>query len=247
MVVCHDSIRTLQDSKGGKKKVHLSLKVSDVSSGIDKASLYTGAVLPAVIRTVEEHGSVLSLGVDGVSSFLPAASYTAAFGSGVKPLPGQLLQVVIKQMLRSGSSVIVGCEAAEVAKATLTAENAITMSALLPGHLVTVCFFSGLSQIPMLSTRCMWVHQSSDTMSGDDSHTITARFLLSYSEMCVFLRACVQAVLSMSLTRTVQFSTCIQLSVRIAQPPHSSQMGSTSTLCRSPCSMSFQTGWSSPF
>lgn len=178
-VVCHDIGKTLQDSKGGKKKVHLSLKVSDVSSGIDKASLYTGAVLPAVIRTVEEHGSVLSLGVDGVSSFLPAASYTAAFGTGVKPLPGQLLQVVIKQMLRSGTSVIVGCEAAEVAQAVLTAENAITMNALLPGHLVTVCFFSVLSQIQTRAPSDTRVHQSSDAHSGVDSHTTTARFLLS--------------------------------------------------------------------
>lgn len=97
-----------------------------------------GAVVPAVIRTVEDHGSVLSLGIKGVAAFLPSASYTTAFGPAVTPLPGQLLQVVIKQLLRGGSSAIVGCEPAEVAEAALTAGTAITIGALLPGHLVTV-------------------------------------------------------------------------------------------------------------
>lgn len=112
---------------------------------MDKASLHIGAVLPAVVRTVEEHGSVLSLGIDRVSAFLPTASYTAAFGAGAAPLPGQLLQVVVKKLLRAGSSAIVGCESAEVAQAAISGDNAVTMNDLLPGHLVTVCFLIALS------------------------------------------------------------------------------------------------------
>lgn len=130
---------TMQDAKARKRKVNLSLKVSEVSSGIDKNSLHIGAVFPGVVRTVEEHGSVLSLGVAGVSAFLPQAAFTAAFAGSGTPLPGQVLQVVIKQSLRDGRSLIVGCEPAEIAQAALGADHAITMNELLPGQLVTVC------------------------------------------------------------------------------------------------------------
>ena len=87
---------------------------------------------------MEEHGSVLSLGVAGVSAFLPQEAFNAAFGGSVDPLPGQVLQVVVKQSLRDGSSLIVGCEATEIAQAALTADRTVTMNELLPGHLVTV-------------------------------------------------------------------------------------------------------------
>lgn len=82
----------VQDTKSARK-VHLSLCLSEVCSGMDKAAAFVGAALPACIRTVEDHGCSLTLGVPGVSAFLPLADYRAVFGSNVQAVPGQLLQV----------------------------------------------------------------------------------------------------------------------------------------------------------
>lgn len=130
-------VECLQDTKAGRK-VHLSLRLSDVCSGMDKAAAFVGAALPACIRTVEEHGCSLMLGVPGMSAFLPLSDYHAAFGSNVRAVPGQLVQVVVKKLLRGGKDAVVGCEASDIASSMLTSENAVTHGNLLPGQLVTV-------------------------------------------------------------------------------------------------------------
>jgi rRNA biogenesis protein RRP5 len=117
----------------------LSLRVADVCAGMDSAAAHVGAVLPACIRTVEDHGCSLTLGVPGVSAFLPLADYHATFGSNVQPVPGQIMQVVIKKLLRGGKDAVVGCEATEIASSMLRGEHAIMHGNLLPGQLVTVC------------------------------------------------------------------------------------------------------------
>lgn len=126
-----------QGAKGGRK-IHLSLCLSDVCSGMDKAAAFVGAGLPACVRTVEEHGCTLTLGVPGMSAFLPLSDYHAAFGSNVRAVPGQLLQVVVKKLLRGGKDAVVGCEAVDIASSMLKSENAVTHGNLVPGQLVTV-------------------------------------------------------------------------------------------------------------
>lgn len=127
----------LQDTKAGRK-VHLSLRLSDVCAGMDKAAAFVGAALPACIRTVEEHGCSLMLGVPGMSAFLPLSDYHDSFGSNVRAVPGQLVQVVVKKLLRGGNDAVVGCEASDIASSMLTSENAVTHGNLLPGQLVPV-------------------------------------------------------------------------------------------------------------
>lgn len=157
----HQVSEYMQDIKAGRK-VRLSLCLSDVCAGMDKAAAFVGAALPACIRTVEDHGCSLTLGVPGVSAFLPLADYHAAFGSNVRAVPGQLLQVVIKKLLRGGKDAVVGCEATEIASSMLKPDYAVTHGNLLPGQLVTVCaltfrpylYCTALSVLHLFTIHC---------------------------------------------------------------------------------------------
>lgn len=142
---CITLCRAVQPAKGkgakaikARKKVHLSLCLSDVCDGMDASSFPLGVMVPAVVRTVEDHGCACTLGVTGMSAFLPSASFHATFGPTVRAMPGQILQTVVKERLRDGSSVVLDCAAAAVASAGTQEFHGVTVRSLLPGQLVTV-------------------------------------------------------------------------------------------------------------
>jgi hypothetical protein len=143
---CITFCRQVQPTKGkgakaikARKKVHLSLCLSDVCDGMDTSSFPLGAMVPAVVRTVEENGYICSLGVSGMSAFLPSESFHAAFGSTARALPCQILQAVVKERLRDGSSVVLDCAATAIASAGTREFHGVTVRSLLPGQLVLVC------------------------------------------------------------------------------------------------------------
>lgn len=126
--------------KGAKlrRKVHLSLRLADLCEGLTAASFPVGAMVPAVVRTVEDTGSTCLLGVPGVSAFLPAAAFSEAFGAAARPVPGQIVQAVVAERLRDGASVVLSCDAAQVAAAATRDAQGAALRSLLPGQLVTV-------------------------------------------------------------------------------------------------------------
>jgi rRNA biogenesis protein RRP5 len=52
-----------QGNGSKKKRITLSLHVSRTNSGMGMLGLAEGAVLPAVVKSVEDHGYVLTLGI----------------------------------------------------------------------------------------------------------------------------------------------------------------------------------------
>ena len=49
--------------KAGRKRIVLSLHVAKVNAGIGPAALIAGMQLPACVRSVEDHGFLLTTGV----------------------------------------------------------------------------------------------------------------------------------------------------------------------------------------
>lgn len=137
----HSAYLAVQGSKGkskARKTVHASLRLAELCAGMDASSFPLGAMVPAVIRTVEDTGCTCLVGVSGVSAFLPAAAFSAAYGASTRPTPGQIVQTVVAERLRDGGSLVLGCDAAAVANATTTEFHGISLGSLLPGQLVTV-------------------------------------------------------------------------------------------------------------
>jgi hypothetical protein len=121
------------------RRVHLSLCLTDVCKGMDSSSFVQGAAVPCVVRSIEDSGCVCDMGVSSVSGFLQLQDFQAAFGESSRPLPGQIIQVVVKQELRRGSNLLLSCSQSEVVAAMTQEFHGVTPSSLLPGQLVMVC------------------------------------------------------------------------------------------------------------
>ncbi|PRW20900.1 RRP5-like protein [Chlorella sorokiniana] len=132
-----------QGSKGSKsgsarKRVDLSLRVSKMNAGLGAESLKEGLALPACVRSVEDHGYLLALGVKGVSGFLPKKDAEAA---GRLLAPGMLVEVVVGagglRPAGGASIVTVTCKSEAVAAAAAKEWDGLNIGSLLPGQLVT--------------------------------------------------------------------------------------------------------------
>ena len=77
-------------------------------------SLKEGLALPACVRSVEDHGYLLTLGIKGATGFLLRADAEAA---GRQLAPGSLVEVVVMQAPPGSATVTVGCGQEAVAGA----------------------------------------------------------------------------------------------------------------------------------
>eukprot|EP00887_Chlorella_sp_A99_P001742 scaffold19.g1742.t1 len=127
---------------GGKrrKRIDLSLHVAAVNEGLGPEALKEGFALPACVRSVEDHGYLLGLGIKGApTAFLPRKAAPA----GARLAPGSLVEVVVsapaKAEAGAGRSgpVIVSGERDAVAGAAAREWEGLNIGSLLPGALVT--------------------------------------------------------------------------------------------------------------
>uniref|UniRef100_A0A7S0UUT8 S1 motif domain-containing protein n=1 Tax=Polytomella parva TaxID=51329 RepID=A0A7S0UUT8_9CHLO len=143
-------------NKGAKKKikrrfVQLSLCLSRLHKGRDARIFQKGSPATACVRSIEDHGFVLSFGVKGISGFLRRADHIAAFGeeAAAALLPGMLVEVVVKEdanalMAAQGSSlaakkriVYVSSDPNTVAAAATPDTDVMAMDQIAPGALVS--------------------------------------------------------------------------------------------------------------
>ena len=151
MVRC--AVVNLDDGKTGGKRIELTLRLSQVCTGLDKGCLSEGAAVPAVVTSVEDHGYIVAFGIDDCSGFLPRDSLGEEHES---LLPGQLVEVVItstpkakkddnnnKKKKNGGGSKLSGIHVYKVSADTKRCASAIALenkstliSTILPGMLV---------------------------------------------------------------------------------------------------------------
>ncbi|KAK3250540.1 hypothetical protein CYMTET_40083 [Cymbomonas tetramitiformis] len=111
-----------------RKRIDLSLRLSTLLKGTEFASFKEGLAMPACVRSVEDHGYVLSFGVPGVSGFLlqeQAKDAAAAAGGGLAC--GALLETVISKI--DAKKKEVGTSANEM--------EGVNIGNLMPGMLVS--------------------------------------------------------------------------------------------------------------
>ncbi|KAK9768908.1 rRNA biogenesis protein rrp5 [Basidiobolus ranarum] len=124
-------------SASAKKRIELSLNPSTVNAGIMKDDLCEGMLLSVSIQSVEDHGYLLSMGVDGVTGFLhknDAASYIKE--NGDQPLSvGQVLLCGIKSVPENNRTINMTLDQQVLVKAT-PAHTLSNMSSLVPATLI---------------------------------------------------------------------------------------------------------------
>ncbi len=112
-----------------RKRVDLTLHVSKVNSGLGADSVREGAALPACVKSVEDHGYLVSFGIKGSTGFLPKKD------SPRQLFTGSLVDVVV-QSIKAGGHAIVSAQPAAVAAATTKEWDGLNIGTLLPGALV---------------------------------------------------------------------------------------------------------------
>eukprot|EP00854_Cymbomonas_tetramitiformis_P014666 gene14666-17328_t len=120
-----------------RKRIDLSLRLSTLLKGTEFASFKEGLAMPACVRSVEDHGYVLSFGVPGVSGFLlqeQAKDAAAAAGGGLAC--GALLETVISKIDAKKKVLTVTTSAKEVGTSANEMEG-VNIGNLMPGMLVS--------------------------------------------------------------------------------------------------------------
>ncbi|KAH8099388.1 nucleic acid-binding protein [Cristinia sonorae] len=124
--------RSRDELHKSSRRVELSLVPEKVNEGVVKADLKPGFTLTVAVKSVEDHGYILNLGVPEVSGFLSFKDAQKRFER--KLSVGVLLDTVVAKMAGNGRTCNVGVDASLLASSSMTEVSAAT--SLLPGMLV---------------------------------------------------------------------------------------------------------------
>ena len=123
---------------GGSRRVDLSLRLSRLhaGAGLSVKTLRPGRSLAACVSSVEDHGYMLSFGLDAsMTGFMPLA---AAPDTGMPLAPGMLLETAVTAVDAARKLVTVACTAEKMrSHVPLADDDQPSLQSLLPGDVVT--------------------------------------------------------------------------------------------------------------
>lgn len=128
--------RTRDESQKASRRVELSLFPEKVNEGVAKADLKPGFACSAAVKSVEDHGYILDLGVPDISGFLSFKDAKQSPHLGERRLTvGHLLDVCITKLSSNGRTCNVTVNPDSVASSSLTEVTNVT--SVVPGALVS--------------------------------------------------------------------------------------------------------------
>ncbi|TFK36889.1 hypothetical protein BDQ12DRAFT_686041 [Crucibulum laeve] len=117
------------------RRVELSLLPEQVNAGVRKQDLKSGFTLTAAIKSVEDHGYILDLGIPDISGFLSFADASQILlGKRIKLSAGWVLPVTVSKVSGNGRTCNVVADSSTFASSSLSEVSAA--SSVLPGALV---------------------------------------------------------------------------------------------------------------
>eukprot|EP00850_Spirogloea_muscicola_P013563 SM000092S24531 [mRNA] locus=s92:547777:562774:- [translate_table: standard] len=123
-----------------KKRAELSLRLSLVNNGFSAETAHEGMVVTACVKSVEDHGCVLTFGPPDVSGFLPHEAQTSngesAEGTAEPRKVGQLIPCLVSSVDKVRKLVMVSTDTQAAATTTMREYDGLTLDSLVPGALV---------------------------------------------------------------------------------------------------------------
>ncbi|KAI8090037.1 uncharacterized protein BX664DRAFT_281445 [Halteromyces radiatus] len=92
----------------GRKRIELSLKPSIVNGSIVKVDVTSGLIIGASVESVEDHGYIMSVGINGLAGFChhdDAKSYIDKYNRGDQLVPGQYIECLVKDVAKNKRTV----------------------------------------------------------------------------------------------------------------------------------------------
>ncbi|KAG2159661.1 uncharacterized protein EDB93DRAFT_5621 [Suillus bovinus] len=115
------------------RRIELSLVPKTVNSGVLKTDLKPGFTLSAAVQSVEDHGYILDIGVQGCSGFLPFKDAQKGGSDCSKLHVGQLLDIAVVKMSGNEKICTVTVDPRVIQSSSITEVNNVT--SVLPGTL----------------------------------------------------------------------------------------------------------------
>lgn len=115
------------------RRIELSLVPKTVNSGVLKTDLKSGFTLSAAVQSVEDHGYILDIGVQGSSGFLSFKEAKKGGSDCSKLHVGQLLDIAVVKMSSNEKICTVSVDPQVIQSSSITEVNNVT--SILPGIL----------------------------------------------------------------------------------------------------------------
>ncbi|XP_008947621.1 PREDICTED: protein RRP5 homolog [Merops nubicus] len=132
-------VTSVEKNADGRRSIKLSINPKKVNKGLNASALAPGMLLSGFVSSVEDHGYLIDIGVNGTHAFLPrqkAQNYIKAVKRGPDLKIGQNLNCVVVEVKNEGRVVRLSVDRSEVAASVATEQQNWTLSNLLPGLVV---------------------------------------------------------------------------------------------------------------
>ncbi|KAH9270947.1 hypothetical protein BASA83_006903 [Batrachochytrium salamandrivorans] len=168
-------------STSKKRRIDLSLKPETVNEELEKADLVPGMVIPCSVTSKEDHGYLLSFGIDGASGFLKKAHAEAYLRmKNISQL--EIGSILMCSILSAGSAsrvISVSIDPTHVATSQMKQSEETKLSHIRPGAFVTAVVDEalenglGVSVFKFFKGTIDWFHLPAAEVSSED---ISSRF-----------------------------------------------------------------------
>ncbi|KAF4075156.1 hypothetical protein AMELA_G00231350 [Ameiurus melas] len=130
-------VTSLDLTKGSNVCIKLSVNPKDVNKELKSSSLKAGMTLSGCVESVEDHGYLIDIGVDGTKAFLPNENAKDELETSKRELKvGQYMTVMLEEIKNEGQVVRLSANPTAVNQACAEKHHGWTLCNLLPGLLV---------------------------------------------------------------------------------------------------------------
>ncbi|OCH94735.1 U3 snoRNP-associated protein Rrp5 [Obba rivulosa] len=127
--------RARDEAQKASRRVELSIVPEKVNGAVAKADVRQGSTFTAAIKSVEDHGYILNLGVPEISGFLSFKDATKGYPqNGAKLHVGQILDISVTKVASNGRTCTVTVDPREFHSSSISEISSVT--SVLPGTLV---------------------------------------------------------------------------------------------------------------
>ncbi|KMZ73413.1 hypothetical protein ZOSMA_14G01810 [Zostera marina] len=144
-------VKQVDDGKKERKgsiRIMLSIRLSLLHKGLSLSSVQDGMVINAYVKTIEDHGYILSFGLSSFSGFLPKKSQD---GRELILKIGQLTKGSVKNIDKARSVVFLSSDNNSVSTNAVKDLKGLSVDALVPGMMVNARVHAILENGIMLS------------------------------------------------------------------------------------------------
>ncbi|KAF7663388.1 hypothetical protein LDENG_00211330 [Lucifuga dentata] len=129
-------VAKLDIAKGGSLSIQLSINPKLVNKALTSGSLKAGMVLSGCVESVEDHGYIIDIGVNGTKAFLPKKSVKDKHNNPEELKVGQYVTCQVEEVKNDGRVVRLSVSPSTIAQTCAESQHGWNLTNLLPGLMV---------------------------------------------------------------------------------------------------------------